>query len=99
MIIHGDGTLGLKEQQPFDKIIISAAVEDVPNVLLSQLKTNGILVAPVGGHEPTQTIVKVQKTQYNFEYTDLRTAKFLPIVEGKETRGITSSNNLNNMDR
>ena len=84
-LVCEDGTGGLDEQKPFDKIIVSAAVDDIPNVLLCQLKSNGILVAPVGSTDPMQTIVKVVKREANYEYTDLKKVKFLPIIEGKAT--------------
>ena len=47
-LIYGDGTIGLLEQAPFDRIIVSAALDDIPRSLLDQVKPNGILVAPVG---------------------------------------------------
>ena len=84
-VICADGTAGLSEQKPFDKIIISAAMDDIPKHLLNQLKPDGILVAPVGRHETIQTVVKVRKTHDSFNYTDLKKTKFLPIIEGKET--------------
>ena len=82
--IYGDGTTGLKEQAPFDRIIVSAAFDDIPKLLLSQLKTGGILVAPVGSNDRIQTLVKVEKKLNCFEYTDLKKVRFLPIVEGQE---------------
>lgn len=84
-VICGDGTMGLKEQQPFDRIIISGALEDIPNPLMKQLKPDGILVTPIGGKEPIQTIVKVENNNNNNHYTELKKIKFLPIIEGKET--------------
>ena len=45
---HGDGFRGWPEQAPFDRILLSAAVSDIPDVLIAQLKPGGILVAPVG---------------------------------------------------
>ncbi len=87
-VIYGDGTMGLQEQAPFDKIIVSAAVEDIPHCLLMQLKTNGILVAPVGQSEQIQTLVQVEKKINSTEYTDLKKVKFLPIIEGKDNSNI-----------
>ena len=45
---HGDGLNGWPEQAPFDRILLSAAVEEVPPILIEQLKPGGILIAPVG---------------------------------------------------
>ncbi|HWA30787.1 MAG TPA: protein-L-isoaspartate(D-aspartate) O-methyltransferase, partial [Rhizomicrobium sp.] len=46
---HGDGLKGWPEAAPFDRILLSAAVPEVPQTLIDQLKPAGILVAPVGG--------------------------------------------------
>ena len=83
-LICGDGTMGLDNQKPFDRIIVSAAVEDIPSLLLSQLKHNGVLVAPVGRNEPIQTVIRVEKKYDNYDYKDVKQVKFLPIIEGKE---------------
>ncbi len=83
-VIFSDGLLGLKKQEPFDRIILSAAVDDVPNPLMRQLKPNGILVAPVGRDEQLQTIVKVKKIQDKYYYSDIKKTKFLSIIEGTE---------------
>ncbi|HSU72282.1 MAG TPA: protein-L-isoaspartate(D-aspartate) O-methyltransferase, partial [Candidatus Binatia bacterium] len=48
-VIAKDGTAGLPEDEPFDRIIVTAAVEHIPDALLDQLKDPGMLVAPVGG--------------------------------------------------
>lgn len=60
-IIQGDGTLGLAEWAPFDRIIITAACKKIPEPLLNQLNKDGILVAPVGDYY-FQDMVVVQKT-------------------------------------
>ena len=92
-ILCKDGTLGLAEQAPFDRIIVSAAMEDIPQVLLNQLKPNGVLVAPVGQSENIQTIVKVEKTENSYYFNELKEVRFLPIKERKGTLKINSSNN------
>ena len=84
-ILCNDGTAGLIEQAPFDRIMVSAAVEDIPQILLNQLKPNGILVAPVGRSDTMQTIVRVEKTESSYHYTTLKKVRFLPIEEGKQT--------------
>ncbi len=83
-VIFGDGLLGFKKQEPFDKIIVSAAFDDIPDLLMNQLKPDGILVAPVGRDEKIQTIVKVKKNYEEYYYSDIKRAKFLSIIEGRE---------------
>lgn len=46
-IYNRNGRLGLKEKAPFDRILISAASDEIPKHLISQLKENGIIVAPI----------------------------------------------------
>jgi len=59
---EGDGYAGWPERAPFDRIIVTAAVEEIPQPLLDQLGTNGVLVAPVGPQEAVQQITIVEKT-------------------------------------
>ncbi len=59
-VIRGDGTLGLPEQAPFDKISVTCAAPDVPPPLLEQLKTGGRMVIPIGKH--WQALYLVEKT-------------------------------------
>jgi len=59
-VIEGDGSLGLKEEAPFDRIIVSAACPFVPKPLFDQLKEEGIAVAPVGDLY-TQEIQQMRK--------------------------------------
>jgi protein-L-isoaspartate(D-aspartate) O-methyltransferase len=59
-IILGDGSLGFPEESPFDRIIITAACKKIPEQLLEQLSTEGLLIAPVG--EFPQSLVLLKKT-------------------------------------
>ncbi|MEM9716415.1 MAG: protein-L-isoaspartate(D-aspartate) O-methyltransferase [Pseudomonadota bacterium] len=81
-VLGGDGTLGLPDQSPFDRIIVSAAAEDIPSILLDQLNDNGIMVLPVGPANNIQTILRVQKTADGLEYTEFQNVRFVPLVEG-----------------
>lgn len=76
-----DGVGGLPEFAPFDKIIVTAAADDIPRALLSQLKIGGILVIPVG--QETQQmckIIKKSERQYSRMYLD--NFKFVPLLKG-----------------
>lgn len=59
-VILGDGSIGLPKESPFDRIIITAACEKIPQSLIEQLSINGLLIAPVG--EFTQSLVLLKKT-------------------------------------
>ncbi|WP_293573149.1 protein-L-isoaspartate(D-aspartate) O-methyltransferase [Phaeobacter sp.] len=78
----GDGSHGLPEQAPFDRIIVTAAAEDPPGPLLAQLKTGGIMVVPVGQSDAVQTLIRVQKTETGLQYDELRPVRFVPLLEG-----------------
>ena len=81
-VIHGDGSLGLPEQAPFDRIIVTAAAEDAPRGLIEQLRPGGIMVLPVGQSNAVQTLIRIDKTEDGLEYTDLGAVRFVPLVEG-----------------
>ncbi|RED12853.1 protein-L-isoaspartate(D-aspartate) O-methyltransferase [Pontivivens insulae] len=81
-VISGDGTAGLPEQAPFDRIIVTAAAEDVPAFLLDQLRDGGIMVIPVGQSDTVQQMIKVVKTPEGLEYTELGDVRFVPLLEG-----------------
>ncbi|AHD01284.1 protein-L-isoaspartate(D-aspartate) O-methyltransferase [Leisingera methylohalidivorans] len=78
----GDGSHGLNEQAPFDRIIVTAAAEDPPSPLLAQLKTGGIMVLPVGQSDHVQTLIRVRKTEDGLDYDELRPVRFVPLLEG-----------------
>ena len=78
----GDGSLGLEEQAPFDRIIITAAAEDIPQILLQQLRIGGIMVLPVGLPQSDQTLIKVRKEAAQITYDEIAKVRFVPLVEG-----------------
>lgn len=77
-----DGSFGLPEQAPFDRIIVTAAAEDPPGPLLAQLKIGGIMVVPVGQSDAVQSLIKVTRTETGFDYDELRPVRFVPLLEG-----------------
>jgi protein-L-isoaspartate(D-aspartate) O-methyltransferase len=81
-VIAGDGALGLPDQAPFDRIIVTAAAEDVPPNLIHQLRAGGIMVLPVGQTDTVQTLLKVVKTDQGLDYHSLGDVRFVPLVEG-----------------
>ena len=83
---HGDGLLGWPEQAPFDRILLSAAVPQVPPILIEQLKPGGILVAPVG--EPisserfSQRLTQIIRTEDGIVQNALIPVLYVPMVAG-----------------
>ncbi|SMX34195.1 protein-L-isoaspartate(D-aspartate) O-methyltransferase [Actibacterium lipolyticum] len=82
MAMLSDGSRGLPEQAPFDRILVTAAAEDPPGPLLAQLREGGIMVVPVGQSDAVQSLIKVTRTPDGFEYDELRPVRFVPLVEG-----------------
>jgi protein-L-isoaspartate(D-aspartate) O-methyltransferase len=78
----GDGYAGKPQYGPYDGIIITAAIEEIPDTLLKQLKNGGRLVAPVGsGDSQTMTLV-VRTGENSFDYTSHGLFVFVPMLKG-----------------
>jgi protein-L-isoaspartate(D-aspartate) O-methyltransferase len=77
-----DGSHGLPDQGPFDRILVTAAAEDPPGPLLAQLKIGGIMVVPVGQSDAVQSLIKVTRLKKGYDYEELRPVRFVPLVEG-----------------
>jgi protein-L-isoaspartate(D-aspartate) O-methyltransferase len=79
----GDGILGWPEQAPFDKIIVTAAGDTVPQALLAQVRVAGIVVAPVGPASGVQKLMKFVRTESGFDERTLADVRFVPLIPGK----------------
>ncbi len=79
----GDGHKGWPEQAPFDRILVTAAAEEVPEELLDQLGNEGIMILPVGRDSADQHILRVRRDG-NGEVTKeaLLSVRFVPMVQG-----------------
>ncbi len=77
-----DGSRGLPDQAPFDRILVTAAAEDPPGPLLAQLKIGGIMVVPVGQSDAVQTLIRVRRGEEGFDYDEIRPVRFVPLLEG-----------------
>lgn len=75
-VIYGDGSKGLKEQAPFDRILVSASSNELPQKLINQLKMNGILVVPV-----RNSIVVVKKEINENKIREYPGFVFVPLIE------------------
>jgi protein-L-isoaspartate(D-aspartate) O-methyltransferase len=77
-----DGSHGLPDQAPFDRILLTAAAEDPPGTLLQQLRVGGIMVLPVGQSDTVQSLIRVTRHDSGFDYEELRPVRFVPLLEG-----------------
>ena len=80
--VHGDGTQGMREQAPFDRIIVTAAAEDPPATLVEQLAVGGIMVLPVGQTDDIQRLIKLTLTDDGPLYEELNFVRFVPLIDG-----------------
>jgi len=80
--IFGDGFEGLPDEAPFDKIIITAGAPDIPEKLLRQLKTGGIMVIPVGDLRRQQMLRIVRMSDTDFEKKKFGDFVFVPMLQG-----------------
>lgn len=81
-VVSGDGARGWPDQAPFDRIIVTAAAEDAPTTLLSQLREGGIMVLPVGQSDELQQLLRIRKTERGLDYDELLSVRFVPLLEG-----------------
>ena len=75
----GDGSLGLKEEAPFDAIMVTAGSPDVPQPLVDQLAMGGRLVVPVGDRY-TQALIKIVRVKEGITKTDLGGCRFVNLL-------------------
>ena len=83
-VVVGDGTNGAPERAPFDRIMVTAAAEAIPEALTAQLAEGGKMILPVGPRHDTQYIVKLTK-QTGGELTreNLIAVRFVPLLPGQ----------------
>jgi len=81
-VLLGDGYDIPPGTGTFDRIIVTAAMERIPEALLERLEPGGILIAPVGPHHGTQTLVRVTRTDAGFDRRELVDVRFVPALPG-----------------
>jgi len=80
-VYNKNGYKGLPEEAPFDRIILSAAIREIPKKLLEQLKDDGILVAPIGPRFEQKITVFQKKGNEIIKKTEIPGFIFVPFVE------------------
>jgi len=76
----GDGSKGIEEHAPYDKIIVTAGAPFVPEVMLKQLKMGGIFVIPVGDEKSQKMMTIIRVGENDFDRIELDTFRFVPLV-------------------
>jgi protein-L-isoaspartate(D-aspartate) O-methyltransferase len=81
-VMLGDGFDLPANIGPFDRIIVTAAMTQIPDNLIERLDVNGILIAPVGPHHGVQTLVRIVKGASGLERRELVDVRFVPALPG-----------------
>ena len=80
----GDGLAGAPDKAPFDRIMITAAAESVPEALVEQLAPDGLMLLPLGPHGGVQHLVKVTKNaDGELQQEQLLGVRFVPLLPGQ----------------
>ncbi len=79
----GDGLAGVPERAPFDRIIVTAAAETIPEALVGELADGGVMMLPLGPHGGPQQLVKLTKGEQGIKQEDLIGVRFVPLLPGQ----------------
>jgi protein-L-isoaspartate(D-aspartate) O-methyltransferase len=82
-VLVGDGFDGAPHRAPFDRIIVTAAAEDMAHALLEQLSEGGVMVLPLGPRDGVQRLVRVTKTGEGVVHEELIPVRFVPLLPGR----------------
>jgi len=81
-VMLGDGLNLPSNIGPFDRIIVTAAVEQIPENLVERLEVGGILIAPVGPHQGVQTLTRLSRGEGGIQRKELVEVRFVPALPG-----------------
>ncbi len=81
-VMLGDGFDVPADAGNFDRIIVTAAMEQIPGALAQRLEPGGVLIVPVGPQQGTQTLIRMVRTDAGFERKDLVDVRFVPALQG-----------------
>lgn len=79
-VIHTDGSEGYAAEAPYERILVTAAAPDIPRPLTEQLKTDGVMVIPVGGTYFYQALMRVRKVDDRISKENLGGVAFVPLT-------------------
>jgi protein-L-isoaspartate(D-aspartate) O-methyltransferase len=81
-VMLGDGFEIPADAGKFERIMVTAAMEQIPEALMQRLEPGGILIAPVGPHQGVQTLIRVTRTEAGFDRRELVDVRFVPALPG-----------------
>jgi protein-L-isoaspartate(D-aspartate) O-methyltransferase len=82
-VVVGDGFAGVPRKAPYDRIIVTAAAETLPQTLIDQLAEDGVMIMPLGSHGGSQHIIKLTKSQTGIARENLIAVRFVPLLPGQ----------------
>jgi protein-L-isoaspartate(D-aspartate) O-methyltransferase len=82
-VLLGDGLLGVAERAPYDRILVTAAAQTIPQPLIDQLADGGVMVLPLGPHDGVQRLVKLSKEPDGNRIEELIGVRFVPLLPGQ----------------
>jgi protein-L-isoaspartate(D-aspartate) O-methyltransferase len=81
-VMLGDGFDIPADAGSFDRIMVTAAMEQIPEALMQRLEPGGMLIAPVGPHQGVQTLIRIVRTEAGFDRRELVDVRFVPALPG-----------------
>jgi protein-L-isoaspartate(D-aspartate) O-methyltransferase len=82
-VLVDDGLTGAADRGPYDRIMVTAAAEEIPETLVASLTEGGVMILPLGPHGGAQDLVKLTKTRGGLKRQDLIGVRFVPLLPGK----------------
>ncbi len=83
-VVAGDGLEGASDRAPFDRIMVTAAAESIPQALVAQLAEGGKMILPLGPHGGPQSIVRLTKASGGaIAREELIAVRFVPLLPGQ----------------
>jgi len=82
-VVVEDGLAGAAEGGRYDRIMVTAAAEEIPEALVASLGEGGAMILPLGPHGGVQDLVKLTKTEDGLKRETLIGVRFVPLLPGK----------------
>jgi protein-L-isoaspartate(D-aspartate) O-methyltransferase len=82
-VVSGDGLAGVPGRAPYDRIVVTAAAETLPQFLIDQLGDDGVMILPLGPHDGSQHIIKLTKSKMGIARENLIGVRFVPLLPGQ----------------